>query len=291
MVVQTVPSGTGDDLLYDLDDAQRRAVTSPARPLAILAPAGSGKTRVLTRRIAWRIATEDAEANHVLALTFTRKAAGELRDRLRRLGLRDGVAAGTFHGIAYAQLRSHWADRNHRAPELLTRKGKVLAQVLRGPGRPGELTPVSLAAEIEWAKARLMGPGEYAEGAVAARRRTPAPPDRVAAVYARYEELKQEHHLVDFDDLLKLCGDALLGDPAFAAAQRWRFRHLFVDEFQDTSPAQLRLLRGWLGDQTDLCVVGDPDQAIYAFAGAESGFLAGFARVFPGARVVDLRTN
>jgi len=291
MVVQTVSSGTGDDLLYDLDDAQRRAVTSPARPLAILAPAGSGKTRVLTRRIAWRIATEDAEANHVLALTFTRKAAGELRDRLRRLGLRDGVAAGTFHGIAYAQLRSHWADHDRRAPDLLTRKAKVLAQVLRGPGRPGELTPATLAGEIEWAKARLMGPGEYAEGAAAARRRPPAPADRVAAVYARYEEAKQENHLVDFDDLLKLCGDALLGDAAFAAAQRWRFRHLFVDEFQDVNPLQLRLLDAWRGNHLDLTVVGDPQQAIYGWNGADAGYLERFQERYASAEVIPLTRN
>ncbi|HEY8544971.1 MAG TPA: ATP-dependent DNA helicase UvrD2 [Acidimicrobiales bacterium] len=291
MVVHTVPGATGDELLYDLDDAQRRAVTSPARPLAILAPAGSGKTRVLTRRIAWRIATEDAEASHVLALTFTRKAAGELRDRLRRLGLRDGVAAGTFHGIAYAQLRAHWADRGRRPPDLLTRKAKLLADVLRGPGRPGELTPATLATEIEWAKARLLGPGDYAEGAAAARRRPPAPPDRIAALYARYEEAKREHHLVDFDDLLKLCGDALLGDAAFAAAQRWRFRHLFVDEFQDVNPLQLRLLDAWRGNHLDLTVVGDPQQAIYGWNGADAGFLERFAERYPTAEVISLARN
>ena len=284
-----VESGTGDDLLYDLDPSQRRAVISPARPLAILAPAGSGKTRVLTRRIAWRIATEDAEASHVLALTFTRKAAGELRDRLRRLGLRDGVAAGTFHAIAYAQLRSHWSDHGRRAPDLLTRKARVLGQVLRG--RTGELTPVALAGEIEWAKARLLGPGEYAEGVAAARRRTPTTPDKVAGHYARYEEAKHEQNLVDFDDLLKLCGDALLGDATFAAAQRWRFRHLFVDEFQDVNPLQLRLLDAWRGSHLDLTVVGDPQQAIYGWNGADAGFLEGFQGRYASAEVIALGHN
>jgi len=286
---QMVESGTGDDLLYDLDASQRRAVVSPARPLAILAPAGSGKTRVLTRRIAWRIATEDAEANHVLALTFTRKAAGELRDRLRRLGLRDGVAAGTFHAIAYAQLRSHWSDHNRRAPDLLTRKARLLGPVLRG--RTGELSPVALAGEIEWAKARLLGPGEYAEGVVAARRRTPATPEKVAGHYARYEELKHEQNLVDFDDLLKLCGDALLGDATFAAAQRWRFRHLFVDEFQDVNPLQLRLLDAWRGSHLDLTVVGDPQQAIYGWNGADAGFLEDFQGRYASAEVIALGHN
>src|ERR687898_1448549 len=120
-------------ILDDLDDAQRRAVTSPARPLAILAPAGSGKTRVLTRRIAWRIEAGDADASHVLALTFTRKAAGELRDRLRYLGLRDGVAAGTFHGVAFAQLRGRWADEGREPPGLLVRKSRLLKDIVGEP--------------------------------------------------------------------------------------------------------------------------------------------------------------
>ena len=121
------------ELLHDLDESQRRAVTSPARPLAILAPAGSGKTRVLTRRIAYQVATGEADASHVLALTFTRKAAGELRDRLRALGLREGVAAGTFHGVAWAQLRARWSDEGRAVPTLLTRKGRLLGELL-GPG-------------------------------------------------------------------------------------------------------------------------------------------------------------
>jgi DNA helicase-2/ATP-dependent DNA helicase PcrA len=277
-----------DDLLYDLDESQRRAVTSRASPLAIVAPAGSGKTRVLTRRIAWRVANESAETQHVLALTFTRKAAGELRDRLVRLGLRGGVATGTFHGIAYAQLRSLWADRRRTPPSLLTRKGPVLGDVLRGNR---ELSATALASEIEWAKARLLGPDGYAEGARAARRRTPTAPDRIATHYSHYEETKHQQNLVDFDDLLKLCGDALLTDEAFAAAQRWRFRHLFVDEFQDVNPLQLRLLDAWRGNHFDLCVVGDPQQAIYGWNGADAAFLEQFQKLYPPAEVVVLEHN
>lgn len=280
---------SGSDLLYDLDESQRRAVTSPARPLAILAPAGSGKTRVLTRRIAWRVATEDAEASHVLALTFTRKAAGELRERLMRLGLRESVAAGTFHGIAYAQLRSHWSDLGQRAPDLLARKARVLAQVLKG--RSDGLTPATLAGEIEWAKARLFGPDRYPEGVSRMRRRPPATPEKIAAHYSRYEDLKREQRLVDFDDLLKLCSDALTGDPAFAAAQRWRFRHLFVDEFQDVNPLQLDLLDAWRGNHHDLTVVGDPQQAIYGWNGADPSFLDRFQSLYPSAEVVRLGHN
>ncbi|HET6954790.1 MAG TPA: ATP-dependent DNA helicase UvrD2 [Acidimicrobiales bacterium] len=276
-----------DALLHDLDEAQVRAVTSPARPLAILAPAGSGKTRVLTRRIAWRVETGDADASHVLALTFTRRAAGELRDRLARLGLRSGVAAGTFHGVAFAQLRSRWADEGRPAPALLVRKGPLLGKVVAG----APVTVAQMATEIEWAKARLVGPDGYAAAAAAARRRTPTAPDRVAELYRAYEDDKRKARMVDFDDLLRLCCHLLESDPAFAAAQRWRFQHLFVDEFQDVNPLQLRLLDAWRGPGYDLCVVGDPHQAIYGWNGADAGFLQEFRRLYPPAEVVALDGN
>jgi DNA helicase II / ATP-dependent DNA helicase PcrA len=278
-----------DDLLHDLDDAQRRAVTSPAQPLAILAPAGSGKTRVLTRRIAWRVDTAGADASHVLALTFTRKAAAELRDRLRRLGLRDGVAAGTFHGVAWAQLRARWADEGRPPPTLLARKGRLLADGLRS-GRDS-VSVAQLAAEIEWAKARLVGPDGYVDAAARARRRPPGSAERIAEHYRQYEEQKRDARMVDFDDLLRLCSHLIETDAAFAAVQRWRFRHLFVDEFQDVNPLQLRLLDAWRGSSYDLCVVGDPHQAIYGWNGADAGFLEGFRRLYPPAEVVSLDGN
>jgi DNA helicase-2/ATP-dependent DNA helicase PcrA len=276
-----------EHLLDDLDESQRRAVTSPARPLAIVAPAGSGKTRVLTRRIAWRVASGDADASHVLALTFTRKAAGELRDRLLALGLRDSVAAGTFHGVAFAQLRGWWADAGHTPPALLARKGRLLGGVVAGT----TVTVAQLAAEIEWAKARLVGPDGYADAAAAARRRAPAPPDRIADLYRAYEDDKRQARMVDFDDLLRMCSHLLDTEPSFAAAQRWRFQHLFVDEFQDVNPLQLQLLEAWRGTSWDLCVVGDPQQAIYGWNGADAGFLAGFRRLYPPAEVVELGGN
>jgi DNA helicase-2/ATP-dependent DNA helicase PcrA len=278
----------GDHLLHDLDETQRRAVTSRAQPLAILAPAGSGKTRVLTRRIAWRVATDDADPGHVLALTFTRKAAGELRDRLRALGLRDGVAAGTFHGVAWAQLRARWSDEGRTPPQLLVRKGRLIGDLLR---RSGGVTIPQLATEVEWAKARLVGPDRYAEATVSARRRTPAPPDRIAELYAAYEDEKRKRRLVDFDDLLRLCSHLLETDASFAATQRWRFRHLFVDEFQDVNPLQMQLLEAWRGNRWDLCVVGDPHQAIYGWNGADAGFLEGFQRRYPPAEVILLDRN
>ena len=145
-------------LLDGLDPSQRRAVTSPAQPLAILAGAGSGKTRVLTRRIAHRCLTGVADPRHVLAITFTRKAADELDARLRAFGLRDLPAAGTFHAVAYAQLRTRWAATGQAAPTLLDRKGRILARILGGTTR---VTPADLASEIEWAKARLIDPDRY----------------------------------------------------------------------------------------------------------------------------------
>ncbi len=279
-----------DGLLVGLNEAQREAVTSDASPLCILAGAGSGKTRVLTRRIAYRCARGSADPRHVLAVTFTRKAAGELTQRLRALGLRDRVQAGTFHGVAYGQLRSHWADHGLRPPTLLDRKGRILGRLLpRSPGKP--FTALDAASEIEWAKARMVTPARYAEAAAVAGRRPPLPPDAMAGVYERYEDEKRRRHLVDFDDLLWLCARAMTTDDDFRAAQRWQFRHLFVDEFQDVNPLQFRLLRTWQGDHLDLCVVGDPNQAIYAWNGADAGYLTRFGEHFPQAGFVALDRN
>jgi DNA helicase-2/ATP-dependent DNA helicase PcrA len=285
-----------DSLLDALDPTQRDAVTSRAAPLAILAGAGSGKTRVLTRRIAWHSREGNIDPAHVLAVTFTRKAAGELRTRLDRLGVRESVTAGTFHAIALAQLRRRADEQGRTMPELLDRKVRILLRLLPQRGREGALAAAELASEIEWAKARLVKPDGYEAAITLAGRATPRPPAEVAGIYAAYEREKRKRGLVDFDDLITGCADVLERDAEFAAAQRWRFRHLFVDEFQDASAAQFRLVRAWLGDRSDLCVVGDADQAIYGFAGADASYLAGFRRVFPSERfpavgVVQLGSN
>ncbi len=286
------PDAVATPLLDGLDPSQRAAVTAAASTLAILAPAGSGKTRVLTRRIAWQIATETIEPGHVLALTFTRKAAGELRTRLRRLGIPDGLTAGTFHAIALAQLRSRHEDQGTTMPALLDRKARVLGALVGGGRGAGRTVAVLEAAgEIEWAQARLVGPGAYVEAAGRAGRAPTGGIDRMADIYRRYQDEKRKRHVIDFDDLVRLTAQALEQDREFAASQRWRFRHLFVDEFQDVSRAQLRLLQAWLGDRDDLCVVGDPDQAIYSFAGADSRYLTEFDRHFPGGATVRLDRN
>ncbi|CAN5421427.1 ATP-dependent DNA helicase UvrD2 [soil metagenome] len=274
-----------DRLLDGLDPAQRRAVTTTTNPLAILAGAGSGKTRVLTRRIAHRCLTGDADARHVLAVTFTRQAATELDTRLRTFGLRDLPAAGTFHALAYAQLRTEWAGAGTTPPVLLDRKGRLLARIL---GNTTRMRPGDLATEIEWAKARLVAPDGYVDAVHRAGRVTSVAPDRIGEWYRRYEADKRKRGLIDFDDLLARAADQIERDPSLAAAQRWRFRHLFVDEYQDVNPLQERLLRSWLGDRQDLCVVGDANQAIYGWNGADAGFLHDFGRHHPGAEVVQL---
>jgi DNA helicase-2/ATP-dependent DNA helicase PcrA len=282
-----------EELLVGLTPSQQAAVRSPGTPLCVLASAGAGKTRVLTRRIAYRALIGTADPRHTLALTFTRKAAGELRGRLQRLGLRQQVGAGTFHALASAQLHRWWADRGEGPPALLQRKSRLLAPL--AASRPPLVgVPVGdLAAHIEWAKARLVTPDRFESAAHAEGRTLPpsVPASAIASLYARYEDEKVRRGLVDFDDLLARCADAIDTDPTFAAAQRWRWRHLFVDEFQDLNPLQHRLLLAWLGTSTDLCVVGDPHQAVYGWNGADPDLLAQVATRWPATEIVYMDDN
>ncbi len=275
-------------LLRGLNPGQREAVTTPASPLRILAGAGSGKTRVLTHRIAYRANEFTLDPNRVLAVTFTRKAASELRDRLARLGLRGSINSGTFHSIAYAQLRQRWEERRITPPELLDRKVALVSRLM--PSRDRGST-IDVVGEIEWAASRLVTPETYERAAAAAHRRPPVPMGTVAEVYERFGKEKLRRRLVDFDDLLRLAARDLDADPVYASARHWRFRHLFVDEFQDVNPLQHRLLSAWLGPESDLCVVGDPNQAIYAWNGADARYLSDFDTYFPGGSTVLLDQN
>lgn len=288
--VDRVPSEPDSSrLLTGLNPAQHEAVVNEADLLCILAGAGSGKTRVLTRRIAYRVATGRAEARHVLAVTFTRRSADELGRRLGGLGIRERVAAGTFHGLAFTQLRRWWAEREQQPLALLDRKTQIIGTLLSG--RSATAQPKDVAAEIEWAKARMISPEAYAAAAATAQRRPPLSLAMMTWIYSAYEREKRTRRVIDFDDLLSLCLATMQDDAEFAAAQRWRFRHLFVDEYQDVNPLQAKLLSAWRGDRPDLCVVGDPNQAIYAWNGADPEELTGFAKRHPSAVVVDLRDN
>ena len=279
-----------DELLDGLDSAQRRAVTTTAHPLAIIAPAGSGKTTVLTRRIAHRVATGTADADHVVALTFTRQAATELRNRLWRLDVRGtGLRVGTFHAVAHGLLRQRWADQSRRAPTLLAANRRLIAEVLGARTSPDEIG--AIATELEWSRATLVAPERYAEMARRTGRKPSVAPDRVAACLVDYAALKRRKGVVDFDDLLADCAAELRRDPAYAAGVRWRFRHLFVDEFQDLNPLQHALLEAWRGDRPDICVVGDPRQAIYGWNGSNPALLERVEETLPGVTIVRLRNN
>lgn len=277
-------------VLAGLSPAQCRAVTSDAGLLCVVAGAGSGKTTVLTRRVAWRVLRGSARPDHVLVLTFTRKAAGELRSRIERLGTGDGVWAATFHSAAYRILRQHWADTGATGPALLSDPEPILRRLLEGGGWNAEAAG-AVAAEISWARARLVGEEHYPQLAPRAGRSCPLPPEQLSTVMARYRDHKRRRRIMDLDDLIERCTGLLHLGGAPATALRWRFQHLFVDEFQDVNPAQWRLLESLRGGRPDLCVVGDPRQAIYAWNGSDPSLLDRLPRLLGGTEVVRLDDN
>ena len=272
-------------LLADLDERQRAAVVTPSTLVAVIAAAGSGKTRVLTRRIAYRIADGTADARHTLALTFTREAAGELRRRLRRLGLRDPVEAGTFHSVALGVLQQRWGDTDRPAPTIVAQRERLIGELVE----PSAVADV--AAERTWAAARGVAADAYVVAARAANRRRALPAARIAEALGAYETLKRRRGVIDLDDLLLLLDRELTRDPAFADSLRWRFRHVLVDEAQDLNPVQHHLLRQIAGERRDLFLVGDPAQAIYGFNGSDPTLLADVDQHLAGVEVIRLPTN
>ena len=276
-------------LLAGLTPEQRDAVTTDASPMCIIAGAGSGKTRVLTRRIAWQANQGRADPRRTLAVTFTRRAARELRARLRRLGLHDEVRAGTFHAVALAQLRRHAADSGRRAPRILENAGALIAELRPKADRAGV---ADIANEIGWCRARLVTPENYAGAARAAGRRSPlGRADRFAQFYADYESAKSKRRLLDFDDVLSRSLELMAAEPKHAEAHRWLHQHVLVDEFQDINPLQFALLRSWLGPDSTLVVVGDPDQAIYGWNGADPELINNVGEHLRGCAVLHMRTN
>jgi DNA helicase-2/ATP-dependent DNA helicase PcrA len=284
-----------DAVLAALDPEQREVALATRGPVCVLAGAGTGKTRAITHRIAYAALTGVADPARVLALTFTVRAAGELRSRLRLLGGvglgTEAVRATTFHAAALRQLTYFWPRVvGGRPPRLIDSKLPLLgesARVLRL--RPGEGGLSDVAAEIEWAKVCQVRPDGYVAAAAQAGRGSGAfGADGVAAMYDTYERLRREQQLIDFESVLELTA-AIVTESRTAADQvRGMFRHFVVDEFQDVNPLQKLLLDAWLGGRDDLCVVGDPQQTIYSFTGATHRYLTRFGADYPNATVIRL---
>ena len=288
-----MPHPDPSSLVRDLDPEQEEAVRTTNGPLAIHAGAGSGKTRVISRRAAYAIATGVVPSAQVLVVTFTDKAATEMADRLRSLG-QPGVTARTFHAHALSQLRHFWPASHDGAPlpGLLDSKLPLLGRLARQLPGHYRFTPAKdLADEIEWAKARRIKPQNYESAAGTALREPPIPADLFIRTFAEYERAKARANRMDFDDLLVELVELLETNPEAAETVRARKSWFSVDEYQDTNPLQQRLLELWLGNRIDLCVVGDEDQTIYSFTGATSEYLSTFAARLPGAREITLSRN
>jgi DNA helicase-2/ATP-dependent DNA helicase PcrA len=278
------------DLLAALDPEQRRVAEALRGPVRVLAGAGTGKTRAITHRIAHGVATGVYQPTEVLAVTFTTRAAGEMRQRLRTLGA-GGVQARTFHSAALRQLRYFWPRvHGHDLPELVESKLGLLAGAARRHRVQADQALLrDLASEVEWAKVSNVGPDDYAAVA-AARGRSVASLDheQVGRLFAGYEDHKRSQGRMDMEDVLLLCAGMLADDESVAARVRRQYKWFVVDEFQDVSPLQFALLDLWLGGRDELCVVGDPSQTIYSFAGADASYLREFATRFPDAASVEL---
>ncbi|MGY1740705.1 MULTISPECIES: ATP-dependent helicase [unclassified Blastococcus] len=282
----------GEAVLAGLDDEQRAAASAVSGPVCILAGAGTGKTRTITHRIAYGVHVGAFTPEAVLAVTFTARAAGELRTRLASLGV-GGVQARTFHAAAMRQLR-YFAPQvlGGPLPPLVENKLRVVGNAAARARLTTDRTSLrDLASEIEWAKTTLATPEDYPAKAAAAGREPPFEAAAVAQVYASYEAAKQRDGALDFEDLLLVTAYALEEHQQVARQVRAQYRHFVVDEYQDVNPLQQRLLDAWLGGRADVCVVGDPNQTIYSFTGADPDYLLGFADRYPDAEVVKLERD
>jgi DNA helicase-2/ATP-dependent DNA helicase PcrA len=280
---------TPSQLLAGLDDDQAAAAQALQGPVAIIAGAGSGKTRTVSHRIAYGIQSGSYAANRVFALTYTNRAAAELRTRLRSLGAQD-VAVRTFHSAALTQLQFFWPQLTDSfAPKLVTHKGPLIQEVLEQMGiRATAELKSSLQAEVEYVRYSMTDPEKYQasrpEGSSLGT-------ERFGEFFRAFELLKQKRRIIDWEDALLLCVGMLRDQPRMLAHVQQQYRFFTVDEYQDISPLQQALLETWLGDRQELCVVGDPRQTIYTFAGARSDFLTGFQDRYEKAQVFELNRN
>ena len=277
------------EILAQLDDAQQAAVTNLKGPLAIIAGAGSGKTRTISHRIAYGIATGEYAEGRVLALTYTNRAAAELRSRLRLLGA-PGVQVRTFHAAALAQLQFFWPQLTESmAPKLVTQKASMVNEVLDDMSiRVSDQERLALQAEVEYLRYAMLEIDQYES---LERPRLALNAARFVDFFRRYEQFKQQKRIVDWEDAILLTCGLLRNETRMLSHVQQQYRYFTVDEYQDISPLQQSLLETWLGERDELCVVGDPRQTIYSFAGATSGYLTGFMNRFPDASVIELDRN
>ncbi|WP_308211370.1 ATP-dependent DNA helicase UvrD2 [Nonomuraea roseoviolacea] len=278
-----------DDVLSGLDPEQRAVAEAVRGPVCVLAGAGTGKTRAITHRIAHAVRSGVVDAPSVLAVTFTTRAAGELRQRLRALGA-PGVQARTFHAAALRQLTYFWPRViGGEAPSVIESKLPVLSEACRRLRRGADRSELrDIASEVEWAKVTQIGPEDYAAAAAKYNRTPPVPAEELARLYDAYEQIRRERHLVDFETILELTAAVMTEHQEVAAQIRQQYRYFVVDEYQDVNPLQKLLLDTWLGGRDDVCVVGDPNQTIYSFTGATPRYLTGFAVEHPDAAVIKL---
>ena len=277
-----------------LDEDQLRAATAPRGPVCILAGAGTGKTRTITYRIANLVDQGFVSPQRVLAVTFTARAAGEMRDRLRTMGVA-GVQAQTFHAAARRQLKYFWPQVAGDLPwQLLDNKFPLVARAVRSVGLDNSKDMIrDVLAEIEWAKSALVSAEDYESVIANTDRIAPADPAKVAEAFRRYEQSKATPDMMhlDFDDLLMHIAGAIENVPAIAETFREQYRTFVVDEYQDVTPLQQRVLNAWLGERDDLTVVGDANQTIYSFNGASPDYLLNFSRTYPDGTVVKLQRD
>ncbi|HCT9180717.1 TPA: ATP-dependent DNA helicase UvrD2 [Corynebacterium aurimucosum] len=277
-----------------LDEDQRAAATAPRGPVCILAGAGTGKTRTITYRIAHMVDQGFVNPQRVLAVTFTTRAASEMRERLNQMGV-GGVQAQTFHAAARRQLKYFWPQVAGDLPwQLIDNKFSLVGRAVRSLGLDNNKDTIrDFLGEIEWAKSSLISPEGYPGIIESTDREAPGDPAKVAEVFRRYEDMKATPDLMylDFDDLLMHIAGAIENVPSVAEVFREQYRTFVVDEYQDVTPLQQRVLEAWLGERDDLTVVGDANQTIYSFNGASPEYLLNFSRTYPQATVVKLQRD
>lgn len=283
-----------EEVLAALDPEQQEVATSLTGPMVVLAGAGTGKTRAITHRIAYGALTGVYRPASVLAVTFTARAAGEMRTRLRALGV-PGVQAKTFHAAALKQLSYFWPQVIGGTPgQIVEHKGQLIGEAARTIGLTVDKVAVrDLASEIEWAKVSMITPEDYESHALAIGREPPAgySHEQVAKLAAAYESIKELNSRLDFEDIILLLGAIIAEHRDVANQVRNQYRHFIVDEYQDVSPLQQFLLDQWLGDRKELCVVGDPAQTIYSFTGASPHYLLEFRKRYREAKLVKLERD